>query len=88
MLNGKPLNNGAFIAAFEAGEGVASSLSHETARTMRAAILTGPGQVEVKEVALPEPGAGQVRSGMKLGASSILSARESTGCPLAIESRH
>ncbi|PVE25932.1 L-iditol 2-dehydrogenase [Microvirga sp. KLBC 81] len=28
---------------------------------MRAAILTGPGQMEIKEVALPEPGPGQVR---------------------------
>jgi len=31
------------------------------ARTMRAAVLTGPGRVRVEEVALPQPGAGQVR---------------------------
>jgi threonine dehydrogenase-like Zn-dependent dehydrogenase len=29
--------------------------------TMRAAVLTGPGRVRLKEVARPEPGAGQVR---------------------------
>jgi threonine dehydrogenase-like Zn-dependent dehydrogenase len=33
----------------------------ESARTMRAAILTGPGQVEIREVERPEPGTGQVR---------------------------
>ena len=32
-----------------------------TAQNMRAAILTGPGQIEVREVARPEPGPGQVR---------------------------
>jgi threonine dehydrogenase-like Zn-dependent dehydrogenase len=32
-----------------------------TAQTMGAAILTGPGQVEVRQVARPEPGPGQVR---------------------------
>jgi threonine dehydrogenase-like Zn-dependent dehydrogenase len=35
--------------------------SVDTAQTMRAAILTGPGQMEVREVARPEPGPGQVR---------------------------
>ncbi|MEJ8570456.1 MDR/zinc-dependent alcohol dehydrogenase-like family protein [Microbaculum marinum] len=30
-------------------------------RTMRAAVLTGPGQLEVVDVPLPEPGPGQVR---------------------------
>jgi threonine dehydrogenase-like Zn-dependent dehydrogenase len=44
-----------------------STLAHrtdgaaETAQTMRAAILTGPGQIEVRQVARPEPGPGQVR---------------------------
>ncbi|MFC7734669.1 zinc-binding dehydrogenase [Roseomonas sp. GCM10028921] len=32
-----------------------------TTERMRAAVLTGPGQVEVREVARPEPGPGQVR---------------------------
>lgn len=32
-----------------------------TTQRMRAAVLTGPGQVEVREVARPEPGPGQVR---------------------------
>jgi threonine dehydrogenase-like Zn-dependent dehydrogenase len=31
------------------------------ARTMRAAVLTGPGQIRIAEVARPEPGPGQVR---------------------------
>jgi threonine dehydrogenase-like Zn-dependent dehydrogenase len=31
------------------------------AQTMRAAILTGPGQIAIREVARPEPGPGQVR---------------------------
>ncbi len=35
--------------------------SAEAAQTMRAAILTGPGQIEVRQVARPEPGPGQVR---------------------------
>src|SRR4028119_768949 len=30
-------------------------------RTMRAAVLTGPGQLTVADVPLPEPGPGQVR---------------------------
>jgi threonine dehydrogenase-like Zn-dependent dehydrogenase len=30
-------------------------------RTMRAAIVTGPGQIQISEVARPEPGPGQVR---------------------------
>jgi threonine dehydrogenase-like Zn-dependent dehydrogenase len=30
-------------------------------RTMRAAIVTGPGQIQISEVARPEPGLGQVR---------------------------
>lgn len=43
-----------------------STLAHNddragTAQVMRAAILTGPGQIEVRQVARPEPGAGQVR---------------------------
>jgi len=29
--------------------------------TMRAAVLTGPGQIQISEVGIPEPGAGQVR---------------------------
>jgi len=29
--------------------------------TMRAAVLTGPGQIQISEVPIPEPGAGQVR---------------------------
>src|SRR4051794_16535823 len=31
------------------------------AGTMRAAVLTGPGRVQMEEVAIPQPGAGQVR---------------------------
>jgi hypothetical protein len=31
------------------------------AGTMRAAVLTGPGRVRMEEVAIPQPGAGQVR---------------------------
>jgi threonine dehydrogenase-like Zn-dependent dehydrogenase len=31
------------------------------ARTMRAAVVTGPGQLEIQEVALPQPGPGEVR---------------------------
>src|SRR3954451_4573067 len=31
------------------------------AGTMRAAVLTGPGRVRIEEVAIPQPGAGQVR---------------------------
>ena len=43
-----------------------STLAHKNeeagaAQPMRAAILTGPGQIEVREVARPEPGPGQVR---------------------------
>lgn len=30
-------------------------------RTMRAAVLTGPGRLHIKEVAIPEPGDGQIR---------------------------
>jgi D-arabinose 1-dehydrogenase-like Zn-dependent alcohol dehydrogenase len=30
-------------------------------RTMRAAVVTGPGQIQISEVARPEPGLGQVR---------------------------
>ncbi|HEX8661818.1 MAG TPA: zinc-binding dehydrogenase [Brevundimonas sp.] len=33
----------------------------DRARTMRAAVITGPGRMEVRETALPVPGAGQVR---------------------------
>ncbi len=33
----------------------------EISRTMRAAIVTGPGQIQISEVARPEPGFGQVR---------------------------
>lgn len=33
----------------------------DQARTMRAAVVTGPGQMEVRHVPRPEPGAGQVR---------------------------
>jgi threonine dehydrogenase-like Zn-dependent dehydrogenase len=33
----------------------------EISRTMRAAIVTGPGQIQISEVARPEPGLGQVR---------------------------
>jgi threonine dehydrogenase-like Zn-dependent dehydrogenase len=32
-----------------------------TAQTMRAAVLTGPGAIEVRQVPRPQPGAGQVR---------------------------
>ena len=35
--------------------------SHPQARTMRAAVVAGPGQVRIEEVSLPEPGPGQVR---------------------------
>jgi D-arabinose 1-dehydrogenase-like Zn-dependent alcohol dehydrogenase len=43
-----------------------STLAHDddragTAQVMRAAILTGPGQIDVRQVARPEPGPGQVR---------------------------
>jgi threonine dehydrogenase-like Zn-dependent dehydrogenase len=43
-----------------------STLSHKgdqagAAQAMQAAILTGPGQIEVRQVARPEPGPGQVR---------------------------
>jgi len=44
-----------------------STLAHRNdgsdgaAQTMRAAILTAPGQIEVRQVARPEPGPGQVR---------------------------
>jgi threonine dehydrogenase-like Zn-dependent dehydrogenase len=43
-----------------------STLAHKTdragtAQTMRAAVVTGPGQMEVHPVARPEPGPGQVR---------------------------
>jgi threonine dehydrogenase-like Zn-dependent dehydrogenase len=43
-----------------------STLSHKgdqagAAQAMRAAIVTGPGQIEVRQVARPEPGPGQVR---------------------------
>src|SRR5690606_8516936 len=31
------------------------------ARTMRAVVVTGPGTIRVEDVALPEPGPGQVR---------------------------
>src|SRR4051812_19015519 len=37
------------------------SAALDAAGPMRAAILTGPGQIQVKEVELPKPGAGQVR---------------------------
>jgi threonine dehydrogenase-like Zn-dependent dehydrogenase len=60
-LNDKALNNGAFAASEEAAEDASGSLSRSAVKTMRAAILTGPGQLEVQEVALPEPAAGQVR---------------------------
>ncbi len=60
MLNDKPLSNDAFAASAEGGESVAGG-SRNAERTMRAAILTGPGQMEIKEVALPDPGPGQVR---------------------------
>jgi len=61
LLNDKALNNGAFAASGEAGEHAAGDLSRRSEKTMRAAILTGPGQIEVKNVVLPEPGPGQVR---------------------------
>jgi threonine dehydrogenase-like Zn-dependent dehydrogenase len=35
--------------------------SGESRSTMRAAVVTAPGQVEIREVPLPEPGPGQVR---------------------------
>lgn len=43
-----------------------STLAHKNEeaaapQAMRAAVLTGPGQIEVREVARPEPGPGQVR---------------------------
>lgn len=31
------------------------------ARTMKAAVVTGPGQLRIEEIALPEPGPGQIR---------------------------
>jgi threonine dehydrogenase-like Zn-dependent dehydrogenase len=36
-------------------------MANAAARTMRAAVLAGPGQVRTEQVALPEPGPGQVR---------------------------
>ncbi|MFL6734384.1 MAG: zinc-binding dehydrogenase [Sphingomicrobium sp.] len=42
---------------------------NERARTMRAAVLTGPRTFRIVEVALPEPGAGQVR--IKLEGSGV-----------------
>lgn len=61
MLNDKTLNNDAFAASGEAGAIPSDSTLHEGSTTMRAAILTGPGQVEIRNVDRPEPGAGQVR---------------------------
>jgi threonine dehydrogenase-like Zn-dependent dehydrogenase len=46
------------ISAFSANRGDGQA---ESARTMRAAILTGPGQVEIREVERPEPSTGQIR---------------------------
>ena len=61
MLNDKALDNDAFAASAEAGADVASVPASRAATTMRAAVLTGPGQIEIKEIGLPEPAAGQVR---------------------------
>jgi len=61
LLDNKVLSNDAYAASGEAGANAASGPTSQAAKTMRAAILTGPGQMEVKEVALPEPGARQVR---------------------------
>ena len=41
----------------------------ESRSTMRAAVVTGPGQVEIRDVPLPEPGPGQVR--VKLEGSGV-----------------
>ncbi len=61
MLNDKLLDNDAFAASAEAGTDAAGGLSSEPAARMRAAVLTGPGQIEIKEIGLPAPGARQVR---------------------------
>ena len=42
-------------------EDVAMNAVRTDVRTMRAAVVTGPGQVRIDEVALPDPGFGQVR---------------------------
>jgi threonine dehydrogenase-like Zn-dependent dehydrogenase len=39
----------------------AAAPAADTARHMRAAVVTGPGQIAIEELALPEPGAGEVR---------------------------
>jgi threonine dehydrogenase-like Zn-dependent dehydrogenase len=46
------------ISAFSAKQG---NKEAGDGRTMRAAILTGPGQIQISEVERPEPGPGQVR---------------------------
>lgn len=61
MLNDKPLNNDAFAASAERGKETAASPMREPGQTMKAVVLTGPGRMEIKNVARPEPGAGQVR---------------------------
>lgn len=61
MLNDKALNNDPFAASTDAGADAASGPAGRAATTMRAAVLIGPGQIEIKEIGIPEPAAGQVR---------------------------
>jgi len=61
LLNDKVLNNDAFAVSAEADADAVKSPPRKSGKTMRAAILTGPGRMEIREVPCPEPGPGQVR---------------------------
>jgi len=61
LLSDKALDHGAFTASRGAGAKAVGNQASQAAKTMRAAVLTGPGQMEIREIDLPEPGVGQVR---------------------------
>lgn len=61
MLSDKALDHGAFTASRSVGAKAVGNQASQAAKTMRAAVLTGPGQMEIREIDLPEPGVGQVR---------------------------
>jgi threonine dehydrogenase-like Zn-dependent dehydrogenase len=61
LLDDKVLNNDAFAASAGIKEDSTSGLMRRAGKAMRAAVLTGPGKLEVREVAIPEPAARQVR---------------------------
>ena len=61
MLDDKPLSNDTFAASAREAQNPAGGSIHKAGQMMKAAVLTGPGRLEIKDVARPEPGAGQVR---------------------------